>query len=79
KLFVASLSFDVTEGDLQELFAPFGRLTECRVATSRETGRSRGYGFVSFADASDAAAACRELTGREVRGRACRVEVSQPR
>ena len=57
KLFVGNLSFETTEAELEELFAPFGTVAEATVITDRSTGRSRGFGFVTLNSAAEAQAA----------------------
>lgn len=73
KLFVGSLSWNVTDETLREAFARFGDVTEAKVITDRETGRSRGFGFVTFADAQEAANAISGMDGKEIDGRAVKV------
>jgi len=79
KLYVGNLSFDTGEDDLQELFAPFGEVVSARVVTDRETGRSRGFGFVEMAQAEDAQKAIQGLDGKDFMGRALKVNIAQPR
>lgn len=69
KLFVASLSFQATDEDLRELFAPYGEVTDATVVMDRATGRSKGFGFVKMASADEAQAAMEALDGAMVRGR----------
>ncbi len=60
RIYVGNLPFSVTDAELSELFAPFGAVQDARVITDRETGRSRGFGFVEMGD-SDARAAIEAL------------------
>ena len=76
KIYVGNLSFDSTEASLRAAFAQFGTVHSAAVVNDRETGRSRGFGFVEMDD--DAAAkAIRGLDGRELDGRALRVNEAQ--
>ena len=79
KLFVGNLSFNTTENDLQDTFAPHGTVTEASLMTDRETGRSRGFGFVTMSTAEEAAKAIEALHGKSVDGRALTVNVARPR
>lgn len=69
KLFVGSLSWNTTDHELAEAFARFGDITEAKVITDRDTGRSRGFGFVTFADSAAADAAMNEMNGAQIDGR----------
>jgi RNA recognition motif-containing protein len=78
-LYVGNLSFDTTEQRLRELFATYGEVASANLITDRETGRSRGFGFVEMADEEGANAAIAGLNGQEVDGRTLRVELARPR
>ena len=78
KLFVGSLPWSTTSETLKELFATYGEVTEAVVITDRATGRSKGFGFVTFAKPEDAQKAL-EMAGKEVEGRAIVVNVAKPR
>ena len=77
KLFVGSLSWNTSDHELSEAFARFGEVTEAKVITDRETGRSRGFGFVTFEDASDADKAISEMNGTTLDGREITVNEAQ--
>jgi cold-inducible RNA-binding protein len=77
KLFVGGLSWGTTDDRLKEAFARFGDVSEAKIITDRETGRSRGFGFVTFADDKAADLAVAELDGRELDGRTIRVNEAQ--
>jgi RNA recognition motif-containing protein len=79
KLFVGNLSFDTTTGDLETLFSQIGACDSAAVVTDRATGRSRGFGFVEMASASDAQKAISELNGRELHGRTINVSEARER
>jgi cold-inducible RNA-binding protein len=79
KLFVGNLSFDTTTADLEALFAQIGACESAAVVTDRATGRSRGFGFVEMASASDAQRAIAELNGRELHGRTINVNEARER
>jgi RNA recognition motif-containing protein len=78
-LFVGNMSFQTTEADLRYLFEPFGAVTRIHIVNDRETGQPRGFAFVEMAKDEDAAKAMSELNGREVSGRALRVNEATPR
>ncbi len=78
KLFVGSLPWSITSDKLQELFSQYGEITEAIVITDRETGRSKGFGFVTFANEADAQKAL-EMDGKEVEGRTIVANVAKPR
>jgi len=79
KLYVGNLSFETTENDLRDLFAQHGTVTDVAILTDRETGRSRGFGFVTFTDATGANAAIAALNGKEISGRALTVNEARAR
>ncbi|CAH1252174.1 RNA-binding protein 3-like isoform X1 [Branchiostoma lanceolatum] len=79
KLFVGGLNFSTTESALGETFGQFGSISECKIITDRETGRSRGFGFITF-DSPDAAAAARSaMHEQELDGRTIRVDYANKR
>ena len=73
KIYVGNLPFSTTEADLRRLFEPHGSVDSISVVMDRETGRPRGFAFVEMAEASSADAAIKTLDGRELDGRAMRV------
>lgn len=79
KLFVGNLSYSVTDSTLHELFCKYGEVVSCNVATDRDTGRSRGFGFVEMKSQADAEKAIAGLSGQEVGGRQIAVSISQPK
>ena len=79
KIFVGNLSFDTTSADLESLFAQMGTCTSATVVTDRDTGRSRGFGFVEMSSASEAQKAIAELNGREPQGRTLNVSEARER
>ncbi len=79
KLFCGGLSWSTTSDSLQEAFSNFGQVTEAAVISDRETGRSRGFGFVTFERAEDAQEAVKAMNGAELDGRSIRVDVAQDR
>ena len=74
---VANISYDVGVDQLNELFSRVGNVSKVRVVSDKETGRSRGFGFVEFADAAGVAAALAQLNGLEVNGRPIRVNKAE--
>ncbi len=79
KLYVGNLSYDITENDLQDLFAQHGAVAEVNLMQDRATGRARGFGFVTMATPEAAQAAIQALNGKEVKGRALTVNEARPR
>ncbi len=76
-MYVSNLGFQVSDEDLRKLFEPFGAVSSAKVITDRETGRSRGFGFVEMDVEADASKAMSALHSKEVAGRA--ISVSQAR
>ena len=79
KLFVGNFSFSTTEADLQSLFAPYGNIESVTVVTDRQTGRSRGFGFVEMSDRGEAEKAIEALNGKEFGGRTLNVNEARPK
>lgn len=78
-IYVGNLSFDVQEDDLRRLFAEFGTVESAAVITDRDTGRSRGFGFVEIASSEDGKRAIEKLDGHEHNGRRLNVNEAKPR
>ncbi len=78
-IYVGNLPFDATEADLRSLFADYGTITSASVITDRDTGRSRGFGFVELADETLAGQAIEKLDGYEWDGRKLTVNQAKPR
>ena len=79
KLFVGNLSFETTENDLQDMFAPHGTVIEVNLMMDRFSGRSRGFAFVTMESKEAADAATQALNGKSVNGRALTVNEARPR
>ena len=79
KLYVGNLSFNTTENDLNDAFAAHGTVTETNLMMDRETGRPRGFGFVTMGSSEEANKAIEALNGKEMDGRALTVNVAKPR
>jgi RNA recognition motif-containing protein len=79
KIFVGNLSFDTTSQDLERLFSETGTCESATVVTDRDTGRSRGFGFVEMSSSSEADKAISTLNGRDVAGRQINVSEAKPR
>jgi cold-inducible RNA-binding protein len=79
KVFVGGLSWDTNDEGLRTAFAGFGEVVEAKVITDRDTGRSRGFGFVTFADANASQAAIAAMDGKQLDGRNIRVSEAQER
>ena len=79
KLYVGNLSFSTTDPDLQDLFAPYGNVTEVHLVTDRMTGDSRGFAFVTMSSAAEGKAAIAALAGKELDGRTLTVNEARPK
>jgi RNA recognition motif-containing protein len=79
KLFVGSLPYSTNDEELRELFAEVGTVESATVIMERETGRSKGFGFVEMSSAEEAQKAVKELDGREMNGRRIVVNEARPR
>ena len=79
RLYVGNLAYGVTSEDLQEMFEQYGQVRSAQVLSDRETGRSRGFGFVEMDDDADAEAAIENLDGTENGGRRLTVNEAKPR
>jgi RNA recognition motif-containing protein len=79
KLYVGNLSFDTSNEDLQQLFAKAGTVESASIVEDRETGRSRGFGFVEMSTKEEGAAAIQQFNGKEMGGRALNVNEAKPR
>ena len=79
KLYVGNLSYEVQDRDLQQLFAQYGTVSSARVVMDRDTGRSKGFGFVEMSTDAEAEASISALNGHEVGGRALTVNEARPK
>jgi RNA recognition motif-containing protein len=79
KLYVGNLSYEVTGSDLQAMFSPHGTITSAEIIADRDTGRSKGFGFVQMGSDAEAEAAIAALNGQDHSGRALTVNVAKPR
>lgn len=78
-IFIAGLSYSITDADLNDLFGEYGEITSAKVVMDRETNRSKGYGFVEMNDEAAGQKAIDELNGAEYDGRTISVSVARPR
>ena len=78
-IFVAGLSYQITDADLKELFEEYGEVSSAKIISDRETRRSKGYGFVEMATEEDGQRAIEELNDAEYDGRTLSVSVARPR
>ena len=78
-IYVGNLSWGMRQEGLQEAFEEYGEVVEAKVIVDRETGRSRGFGFVEMANDEEAKAAIEGLNGKEIDGRPLRVNESRPK
>src|SRR3712207_393692 len=79
KLYVGNLSFQTSSEDLQQLFGQAGTVESASVVEDRETGRSRGFGFVEMASKEEGQAAIQQFNGKEINGRSLTVNEARPR
>jgi RNA recognition motif-containing protein len=77
-IYVSNLSFNVQNEDLREVFAPYGEVTSAKIVNDRETGKSRGFGFVEMSDETESKKAIAELNDAELDGRNIRVTEARP-
>lgn len=78
-IYVGNLSYDTDDAGLREAFERFGRVDDARVIRDRETGRSRGFGFVEMPDDGEARAAINDMNGQDLQGRMLKVNEARPR
>jgi RNA recognition motif-containing protein len=78
RIYVGNLSFNTSEADLNELFSQAGTVESCRIITDRDTGRSRGFGFVEMSSKAEGESAIGRFSGHEVGGRALTVNEAKP-
>src|SRR5436305_7024299 len=79
KLYVGNLAYSVTDATLEQMFAPHGTVQASQVIMDRDTGRSKGFGFVEMGSDQEAQAAIQALNGSEVQGRRLTVNEAKPR
>ncbi|HOK60674.1 MAG: RNA-binding protein [Tenuifilum sp.] len=78
-IYVSGLSYRINDDDLRQLFEEYGQINSAKVITDRETGRSRGFGFVEMANDEEARTAIEELTGAEYDGKVISVSEAKPK
>ncbi|KAA6324748.1 hypothetical protein EZS27_025959 [termite gut metagenome] len=78
-IFIAGLSYNISDSELGDLFAEYGEITSAKVITDRETGRSKGYGFVEMEDEAAGNKAIEELNETEIDGKTISVSVARPK
>ncbi|HSX15007.1 MAG TPA: RNA-binding protein [Candidatus Saccharimonadales bacterium] len=78
KLYVGGLPYSVTDDELQQMFAAHGEVTSAKVITDRDSGRSKGFGFVEFSNDDEAKAAIEALNDTEQQGRKIMVSIARP-
>src|SRR5271155_3549731 len=79
KLYVGNLAYSIRDGDLEQMFAPHGTVQSAQVIMDRDTGRSKGFGFVEMGSDQEAQTAIQALNGKEVEGRALTVNEARPK
>lgn len=78
-IYVGNLSYGMSEDELRDAFGAFGQVSSVKILMDRETGRSRGFGFVEMPNKSEAETAISQLNGKDVGGRALRINEARPR
>jgi RNA recognition motif-containing protein len=78
-IYVGNLSYEATEDDLREAFSAFGQVASANIIKDRDTGRSRGFGFVEMPNQQEAQAAIAGLNGKDLKGRALNINEARPR
>ena len=78
-IYVGNLSYRMTDDDLEKLFSSFGSVSTSKIVIDRETGRSKGFGFVEMPNQGEGDEAIRQLDGKEVEGRNIKVNVAKPK
>ena len=78
KIYVGNLSYQMTEADLSDMFTQIGAVESVQIITDRDTGRSKGFGFVQMSDDEAAEKAIAQLNGKEINGRALTVNEARP-
>ena len=78
-IYVGNLSYSLSEEELRDAFAAHGEVSSVKILSDRETGRSRGFGFVEMPNQSEGEAAVEQLNGKDLGGRALRVNEARPR
>lgn len=78
-IFVSSLSFNTTDGDLKQLFDSYGNVSSAKIIMDRDTNRSKGFGFVEMPDEDEGHKAIKQLNGSRVDGRSISVSVAKPK
>lgn len=79
KLYVGNLPYEITEEEITEAFSQYGSATSVKLISDRETGRSRGFGFVEMESAEQAQAVVDELNGKEMFGRTLKIDIAKDR
>ncbi len=79
QLYVGNVNYRMTEDGLKQMFSEFGEVTSAKIVTDRETGRSKGFGFVEMADEDSAERAIQSLNDQELDGRRIKVNIARPK
>lgn len=79
KIYVGNLPYAVNDADLEKMFSPFGSVTESKIITDRDTGRSKGFGFIEMPNQAEGEEAIKQLDGKEMEGRNIKVNVAKPK
>jgi len=78
KIYVGNLPFNITEKEFSDLFSSYGEISEAVIIKDKYSGRSKGFGFVTFADEAATSKAIAEMNGKEVQGRELKVNEARP-
>lgn len=78
-IYVGNLSYKMTDEDLRKLFSDFGTVEESKIVSDRDTGRSKGFGFVEMPNQAEGEEAIKQLNGKEIEGRSINVNIAKPK
>ncbi len=78
-IYVGNLSYKMTDEDLRKLFSDFGTVAESKIVSDRDTGRSKGFGFVEMPNDAEGEEAIKQLNGKEIEGRSINVNIAKPK
>ncbi|MBN1495964.1 MAG: RNA-binding protein [Spirochaetes bacterium] len=79
KIYVGNLPYSVNDADLEKMFSQFGSVTESKIITDRDTGRSKGFGFIEMPNQTEGEEAIKQLDGKDMDGRNIKVNVAKPK
>ena len=78
-IYVGNLPYSIGDSELEQIFGEFGSVSDCKIITDRDTGRSKGFGFIEMANQEEGEEAIKQLDGKEIDGRNIKVNVAKPK